>query len=68
MSAAAALFAADLANMTAAFRKFGAVVTTEDGFAYVDESKVPATFERDPERLVRAYRGLIQYGHANGFL
>ena len=54
-------FAADLARYDAAFTKAGAIVTTTEGFAYIDESKVPAA-------LVRGYRTLMSYGYANGLV
>lgn len=55
------VFAADFARITDQFQAAGAVVTMDDGFTYVDESKVSA-------QLVSAYRGLVQYGYANGLI
>lgn len=54
-------FAADWAKFDEAFRALDALVDAEDGFTYVDESKVPAD-------LLRSYRRLMQYGAANGLI
>ena len=54
-------FAADAARFDAAFRNADALVTTDDGFTYIDESKVPAS-------LVRSYCRFVQYGAANGLI
>lgn len=56
---APAYYRADLARFDALFRKADAIVTLDDGFAYIDEEKAPAD-------AVRAYRLLMQYGMANG--
>jgi hypothetical protein len=58
---AAAVFDRDAAKITGQIAALGAVVVEPDGFAWVDEAKVPAD-------LLSAYRGLIQYGYANGLL
>lgn len=55
------VFDRDFARITASIEAAGAVVTTGDGFRYVDETKVSA-------QLVSAYRGLVQYGYANGLI
>ena len=52
-------YLADAARFDAAFRNADALVTTDDGFTYIDESKVPAS-------LVSSYRRFVQYGAANG--
>ncbi len=58
---AAKVFAADHERMNAQLEALGAVVTLVDGFQYIDESKAPAG-------LLRAYRGLMQFGYANGLI
>lgn len=55
------VFAADQARFDKAFRDAGAIFTTEDGLAWIDETKVPA-------RLVRAYGTFCLYGFANGLM
>lgn len=52
-------FNADLARFDKAFRDADAIRTLDDGFTWIDESKVPAS-------LVRSYRRFMQYGYANG--
>ncbi len=54
-------FAADLDKLSARLEALGAVVTLDDGFSYLDESKAPGA-------LLSAYRGLVSYGYANGLL
>lgn len=54
-------FEADMARYDAAFRAADALVTTDDGFTYIDESKVPAD-------LIRSYQFLVSYGYANGLM
>lgn len=55
------VYAADLARFDAMFRKADAIRTEGDGFQWIDESKVPVS-------AVSAYRGLMQYGYANGLV
>lgn len=55
-----AYYRRDLERFDNLFRKADAIVTMPDGFAHIDESKVPTA-------SVRAYRLLIQYGAANGW-
>lgn len=52
-------FNTDLARFDAMFRKADAIRTEADGFAWIDQTKVPAS-------AVRAYQRLMQYGYANG--
>ena len=54
-------FAADLNKINGKLNALGAVVTASDGFVFIDESKVPAS-------LMATYRGLVQYGYANGLI
>lgn len=54
-------FQADLARFDKAFRAAGAIRTDPDGFAWVDAAKVPVA-------MLRAFRGLMEYGYANGLL
>jgi hypothetical protein len=54
-------FLQDGERFDSAFRKAGAVVTTADGFTYVDESKVPG-------EMARAYRRWVQHGMVNGWM
>ena len=55
------VFNADLARFDATFKAAGAIVTTDDGFSYIDEAKVSRA-------TVSAYRRLMQYGYANGLV
>lgn len=59
--ATAEYFYRDLDRTNQELKKLGAVVTCEDGFTYIDESKAPAA-------LVSAYRRLTQFGYANGLI
>lgn len=54
-------FYQDLERLNSKLHALGAVTTTDDGFMYVDESKVPAA-------LASAYRFLGRFGYANGLL
>lgn len=51
----------DLDRLNAALNAAGAVVTCDDGFRYIDESKAP-------ESVVRAYRAVTQAAYAAGVL
>ena len=55
------VFAKDFARITAQIEQAGAVVTLDDGFQFIDESKVPV-------QVLSTYRGLVQYGYANGLI
>jgi hypothetical protein len=57
----AQVFNADLTKMNAAFEALDALVTYEDGFVAIDETKAPA-------HMLSAYRLLISYGYANGLI
>lgn len=54
-------WAADLDACNAVLRDLGAVVTEDDGFRWVDETRAPAD-------LVRIYDGLRGIGYARGWL
>lgn len=56
-----AVFDADLDRMNAKIEEFGAVITFDDGFQGIDETKVPAG-------LLSAYSGLLSYGYANSLI
>ena len=56
-----AVFDADAKRFDDAFRKAGAIQLDEDGFQWIDTTKVPS-------RLVDAYQSFIQYGYANGLM
>jgi hypothetical protein len=60
-TASQAVFDADLSRMNKALRSFGAVNESPDGFTYIDTDKAPGP-------LLRAYRGLLSYGYANGLI
>ena len=54
-------FNADLARLEDSFRKADAIRTTNDGFTYIDQSRVSAS-------LVGSYQRLMQFGYANGLI
>jgi hypothetical protein len=55
------VFANDFAKVTAAIEAAGAVRTEADGGQWIDESRVSAD-------ILSAYRGLVEYGYANGLI
>lgn len=56
------VFDKDAVRFDTALRELGAVSgPDEDGNEWLDESRVPAD-------LLRAYRGFIAYGYANGLM
>jgi hypothetical protein len=61
MPTAAKTFAADLAKMNATLTDLGALVTTPDGFTFINSELAPTS-------LLRAFQGLTQYGYANGLI
>lgn len=60
-SASYRAFRQEWANADAVVKAAGAVMTAEDGFKWVDESKLNADF-------VLYYQGLRQAGYARGWL
>lgn len=54
-------FTADLARYDAMFRNADAIRTDADGFAWIDQSKVPVS-------AIRSYQLLMQFGYANGLV
>lgn len=56
-----AAFDADLTKINATIEGLGALVTYADGFVGIDPTKVP-------DALLRAYRGLLCFGYANGLI
>lgn len=61
MTQTAKAFNADLERINRTIVEAGALRAEADGFQWIDESLVPAS-------LMRAYRGLVQYGYANGLM
>ena len=54
-------FEADMARFDKMFADANAIMTTDDGFAYIDQSKFPAD-------IIDTYWNLVSYGYANGLL
>jgi hypothetical protein len=54
-------FQADMARFDQAFRKLDAIRVDADGFAWIEEDKVPAA-------LLSAYQRWVEYGYANGLM
>lgn len=55
------IFNADLARFDKLFTDADALVTYDDGFVGIDQTKVPAS-------ALRSYNLLIQFGYANGLI
>ena len=55
------VFNTDLARINAQLEAADAIRTADDGFQWIDESRVPA-------QLISAYRGLVQCGYANDLI
>ncbi|MBB3752542.1 hypothetical protein FHT44_005054 [Mycolicibacterium sp. BK634] len=59
MTAHQEAFRRELESANAAIRKAGALMTEDDGFQWIDESKMPAEF-------LDYYSGLVSAGYAIG--
>lgn len=54
-------FTADLARFDDMFSKAGAIRTTDDGYTWIDQTKVSPS-------AVATYQRLMQFGYANGLI